>query len=97
MPRAKSTLHRPTRDSITLRNHEFFADAFAQVFRLHHAWCVTPVWLGYRKVGGEASMRLAVSIFVGVRVFFDGDFAGEGAIDEGEVSGGQNHADHPPR
>ena len=29
-------------------------------------------------------------------VFFDDDFSGEGAINEGEVAGGQDHADDPP-
>lgn len=36
---------------------------------------------------------MATAVLAGVRAYVD--FSGEGAIDEGGVAGGENHADDP--
>jgi len=44
----------------------------------------------------EKRYRELPSIAVPVSIFFNADFAGEGAVDKNEVAGGEHHAHDPP-
>lgn len=44
--------------------------------------------------GHVSSLESLIAVAVGI--FVDGHFAGEGAVDVGEVARGENHAEDPP-
>jgi hypothetical protein len=50
--------------------------------------------IGHYKVAEKPKHPTLVAVGVGFGI--GGDLSGEGAVDVGEIAGGENHADDPP-